>query len=79
MSLPKTLPAMVAMTLFVVTEPKPILDALAPLAALDALARPIDFAHFRDIVAGAIDRLRSEEVLDARAAYTAVERFPRKP
>ena len=29
----------------------PILDALAPLAKLDALARPIDFARFREIVA----------------------------
>jgi RecB family exonuclease len=48
-------------------DPKPILDALAPLAALDALARPIDFPHFRDMVAGAIDRLRSEEALGARA------------
>ncbi|MEJ7717446.1 MAG: hypothetical protein WKF31_05555 [Thermoleophilaceae bacterium] len=38
-----------------------------PLAALDALARPIDFARFREIVASSIDRLRSEELLDARA------------
>ena len=46
---------------------EPILDALSPLAALDALARPIDFARFREIVSGSIDRLRSEELLDARS------------
>lgn len=48
-----------------IREPKPILEALEPLARLDALARPIPFERFREIVLDTIESVRSERALDA--------------
>ncbi len=46
-----------------VDDPSPVLDALRPLERFDALGERVRFERFREVVRGAIENLRSDEVL----------------
>ena len=49
-----------------VKDPSAVLDALRPLERFDALGESVSFDHFREVVRGALESLRSEEVLGTR-------------
>jgi RecB family exonuclease len=49
-----------------VSKPDAVLDALEGLGRLDTVTSEVSFDRFREIVRGAIETLRSDEVLDTR-------------